>query len=61
MIKTFVNYSARIIGVGFIAGNVLGFSVCLAQTSTGIITLDPTAYYISVVPIKIDLDLYPRY
>ena len=55
MIKTFVNYSARIIGVGFIAGNVLGFSVCLAQTSTGIITLDPTAYYISVVPIKIDL------
>ena len=37
------------------AGNILGFGVCLAQTYTGFITLDPAAYYISDVPIKLDL------
>jgi len=55
VISIFVNYSARIIITGFVAGNILGFGVCLAQTYTGFITLDPAAYYISVVPIKLDL------
>jgi len=55
VITTFVNYSAQIILTGFVAGNILGFGVCLAQTFTGFITLDPAAYYISVVPIKLDL------
>jgi lipoprotein-releasing system permease protein len=55
VIMTFVNYSAQIILTGFFAGNIIGFGVCLAQTSTGIITLDPAAYYISVVPMKLDL------
>ena len=55
VIMTFVNYSARIILVGFIIGNMIGFGVCFIQTSTGLITLDPAAYYISEVPIKIDI------
>ncbi len=54
VISTFVNYSARIILSGFVAGNLLGFSVCIAQSYTGFITLDPAAYYISFVPIKLD-------
>lgn len=57
VMMTFVNYSARIIFTGFLAGNILGFAICLAQTYTGIITLDPAAYYISEVPVEIDLAL----
>ena len=55
VISIFINYSAQIIFTGFMAGNILGFGVCLAQTYTGFITLDPAAYYISDVPIKLDL------
>ena len=55
VIMTFVNYSAQIILTGFIIGNLIGFGICLIQTSTGLITLDPLAYYISEVPIKLDL------
>ncbi len=55
VIMTFVNYSAQIISKGFLVGNIIGFGVCWAQTSTGVITLDPAAYYISVVPMKLDL------
>ena len=55
VIMTFVNYSAQIILTGFLAGNIIGFGVCWAQTSTGVITLDPAAYYISVVPMRLDL------
>ena len=54
VIKLFVKYAARIIGGGFLAGNLLGLSICLVQTKTGLLTLDPTAYYVSEVPILLD-------
>ena len=54
VIKLFVMYSARIIGVGFLVGNALGLGLCYIQIATGIITLDPAAYYLSEVPILID-------
>jgi lipoprotein-releasing system permease protein len=54
VIRMFVSYSSRIIGVGFIAGNILGIGLCYVQTTTGIITLDPAAYYLSEVPIILD-------
>ncbi len=55
VIMTFVNYSAQIILTGFLAGNIIGFGICWVQKTTGIITLDPAAYYISVVPMKLNL------
>jgi lipoprotein-releasing system permease protein len=54
VIRMFVSYSSRIIGAGFIAGNILGLGLCLVQTKTGIITLDPAAYYLTEVPIMLD-------
>jgi lipoprotein-releasing system permease protein len=54
VIKLFVRYAARIIGGGFIAGNILGLGICLVQTKTGLLTLDPAAYYVSEVPILLD-------
>ena len=55
VIQLFVHYAARIIGGGFIVGNIIGFSICFIQVKTGVITLDPAAYYVSEVPILIDL------
>ncbi len=54
VIQLFVRYAARIIGGGFLAGNILGLGICWFQTSTGLLTLDPAAYYVSEVPILLD-------
>jgi lipoprotein-releasing system permease protein len=54
VIKLFVRYAARIIGGGFFAGNILGLGICLFQTKTGLLTLDPAAYYVTEVPILLD-------
>lgn len=51
VISLFVWYSSRVIGRGFILGNIIGFGFCLIQLKTGVITLDPAAYYITEVPI----------
>ena len=55
VIQLFVRYAGRIIGGGFLVGNILGLFICLAQTKTGLLTLDPAAYYVSEVPILLDL------
>ena len=54
VISLFVWYSSRVIGRGFIIGNAIGLGFCFLQTSTGVITLDPAAYYISEVPILVN-------
>ena len=54
VIRLFVQYATRIIGGGFLIGNIIGFTVCLIQKQTGLITLDPNAYYVSEVPILFD-------
>lgn len=51
VISLFVWYSSRVIGRGFIYGNIIGLGLCYIQVQTGFITLDPAAYYISEVPI----------
>jgi len=54
VIQLFVQYAARIIGGGFIIGNLIGFSICILQKQTGFISLNPAAYYVSEVPILFD-------
>ena len=54
VIRLFVQYATKIIGGGFLIGNIIGFTVCLIQKQTGLITLDPNAYYVSEVPILFD-------
>ncbi len=41
-----------IIGKGMLIGNVLGVGLCVLQYFTHIIPLDPSAYYVSYVPIS---------
>jgi lipoprotein-releasing system permease protein len=49
--KIFLYHSLFLIGKGMLWGNVAGLLICAVQYFTGIIPLDPTAYYISTVPI----------
>jgi len=50
--KIFLYHSAFLIGKGMLWGNVIGLSLCAIQYFTGIIPLDPEAYYVPTVPIS---------
>lgn len=53
--KIFLYVSAWIIGIGLLAGNVLGIGLCLLQKYFHFIKLPEESYYISYVPIQISL------
>lgn len=49
--KIFLYHSLFLIGKGMLWGNIIGLSICAIQYFTGIIPLDPEAYYIATVPV----------
>lgn len=49
--KIFLYHSLFLIGKGMLWGNIAGLLLCAIQYFTGILPLDPEAYYISTVPI----------
>lgn len=49
--KIFLYHSLFLIGKGMLWGNIIGVSICAIQYFTGIIPLDPEAYYIATVPV----------
>ncbi|MEA4974258.1 MAG: FtsX-like permease family protein [Paludibacter sp.] len=49
--KIFLYHSLFLIGKGMLWGNIIGLSICAIQYFTGIVPLDPEAYYIATVPI----------
>ena len=53
--KIFLQRSRRILLIGMLAGNVLGIGLCLIQKYTDIIKLSPESYYLSSVPIELNL------
>ncbi len=53
--KIFLINAAYLIGRGLIWGNVIGISIALIQQHFGIIKLDQATYYVSVVPININI------
>ena len=54
---TFLWFAAFIIGQGLLLGNILGLGIILIQRTTGFITLDPQTYYVSEVPMEINIPL----
>lgn len=52
--KTFLWFAAFIIGRGLLIGDVVALALLLLQSTTGIVKLDPTTYYVSTVPIEIN-------
>ncbi|MCH2198823.1 MAG: FtsX-like permease family protein [Flavobacteriales bacterium] len=54
VVFVFVRHAARIIGLGMLIGNLLGFGLSYFQLATGAIALNPESYYVDYVPIKFD-------
>ncbi len=53
--KIFLYTSANLIGKGLILGNVIAITLCLLQKQFGIITLPQESYYVSTVPINLNI------
>ena len=54
---TFLWFAAFIIGQGLLLGNIIGLGIVLLQKSTGILTLDAQTYYVSEVPMELNIPL----
>ena len=50
--KIFLYHSFFLVSKGMLWGNVIGLTLCTVQYFTGIIPLDPEAYYVATVPIS---------
>jgi lipoprotein-releasing system permease protein len=53
--RVFLYQAAYLIGKGLFWGNLIGIGLAFLQLKTGIISLDPTSYYIKTVPINLEL------
>lgn len=52
---TFMWFSAFIIGRGLLWGNLVGLGLVALQYITGLVKLDPATYYVSTVPVEVNL------
>ncbi len=53
----FLWFATFIIGRGLLIGNLIGFGIIFLQKWTGLIKLDPQTYYVSTVPVEVNLPL----
>lgn len=53
--KIFLYYAAIIAGAGIFTGNVLGLCICLLQQKFGFLKLNEATYYMSRVPVRINV------
>ena len=53
--RVFIFQAAYLIGKGLLWGNIIGIGMAFFQLKTGMITLDPSSYYIKTVPVNLQL------
>ena len=53
--KVFLRVSAGVVLKGMLAGNAVGLLLLLIQQATHVLKLDPANYFVSYVPVHIDL------
>jgi lipoprotein-releasing system permease protein len=53
--KIFLYLSAFLIGQGMLWGNVIGLTLCFIQNKFEILKLNPATYYLSAVPIELNV------
>ena len=54
---TFLWFAVFIIGKGLLIGNIIGLELILLQKYTGLIHLDPATYYVSTVPVEVNIPI----
>lgn len=54
---TFLWFAVFIIGRGLLIGNVVGIGLVALQHYTGLVKLDATTYYVSTVPVELNVPL----
>jgi lipoprotein-releasing system permease protein len=55
IMNLFLRQASVLIGKGMLFGNLLGIGFCFIQSQFGIITLNQETYYLSVVPINLNV------
>lgn len=53
--KVFLYNAAYLVGEGLLWGNIIGIALCLLQKHFGVFTLPKETYYVSVIPIQMNL------
>jgi lipoprotein-releasing system permease protein len=53
--RVFLLQASYLIGKGLLWGNIIGIGLAFFQLKTGLITLDPSSYYIKTVPVNLEL------
>ncbi|HKK66990.1 MAG TPA: ABC transporter permease [Bacteroidales bacterium] len=53
--RIFLYHAGFLISRGLLWGNLIGVGLCLLQQQFGIISLDPASYYVSTVPINLNI------
>jgi lipoprotein-releasing system permease protein len=53
--RVFLYQAAYLISKGLLWGNIIGIGLAFLQLKTGLITLDPSSYYIKTVPVNLEL------
>ncbi len=54
---TFLWFAVFILGKGLLIGDIIGIGLIILQKYSGIIKLDATTYYVSTVPVVINIPL----
>lgn len=52
--RVFLYQAAYLISKGLFWGNLIGIGLAVIQLKTGLVTLDPSSYYIKTVPVNLD-------
>lgn len=55
---TFLWFAVFIIGRGLLWGNIVGIGLLLVQRLTGLVKLDASTYYVSTVPVELNIPLF---
>ena len=53
--RVFLLRAGRLVGKGMLWGNVIGIGLCLIQKYTHVLKLDPANYFVSFVPIRLQI------
>ena len=53
--KVFLRVAAGVVLKGMVIGNVLGLLFCFVQQGTHLLKLDPSNYFVSYVPVHVDV------